>query len=444
MRKVLFMIALAGASAALAAPPTPAFSATQLRADLAEIDRAVHEMPADLAHSADVPRLERAIHDMDSSLAGSAPLDRDAAWRLFATLNPLLADGHLFIGYVDWRNEIRAHLAAGGVLFPYEMRVAPDCTLRVRAALGGDLSPLADSMILNVNGLPYTTICDQLLSRAHGDTLAFRADLVSRRFWLYYLKVFGAPTSFDIEFAGAGGTRQVSGSSRLPQLLDDETRFDRQFRLEFPGAGSAAVLKLGTFAWPDEQQLLDFTHEAFAALRARGTRTLIIDLRDNGGGNDDEWIEGVMPYIASKPFRTASRYRRRVVVADPARHEAVGEVATGKIDDWFPADRANPLRFRGRIVVATGAGTYSSAIVFCNVVQDFGFGRVAGPGGSARASVSGGARRTTLTHTGLIVVAPRFVLDRPSGASEPILFTPDITFSESEPLSALAVARLNP
>jgi hypothetical protein len=438
MRTVCTLVALiaAGAQAAGAAPT---FSPVELRADLAEIDRAVHDMPPDLAHSADVPRLEHAVRDMDAALADSPPLDRDAAWRLFATLNPVLADGHLFVGFVDWRDEIRQHLAAGGVLFPFEMRVAADCTLRVRAELGGGVTPLADSVIMEVNGLPAATLCEGLFSRAHGDTRAFRADLISRRFWLYYLKVFGAPTSFSIGFAGEAETRQVAGSARLPQLLAEEASFDRQFQMGFIGGESTAVLKLGTFAWPDKQELLEFTHRAFASMRARGSRTLIIDLRDNGGGNDDEWIDGVMPYLATRPFRTASRIRKRVVVADPAHHEAVGDVATEKIDDWFPADRANPLRFGGQVYLATGAGTYSSALVFCNVMQDFGFGRVAGPGGIARASISGGARRTTLTHTGLIVVTPRFVLDRPSGARVPVLFTPDIDFPESGGLGAAAI-----
>ena len=73
----------------------PQFSAALLRQDLAYLDRSLHEMPADLAHSADVAQLEHAIHDMDASLGASPPLDRDGAWRMFATLNPLLGDGHL-------------------------------------------------------------------------------------------------------------------------------------------------------------------------------------------------------------------------------------------------------------------------------------------------------------------------------------------------------------
>jgi hypothetical protein len=434
MRSALAFALVLAASARAANPPT--FTAAELRADLVEINRAVHEMPADLAHSADVPQLEHAIRDMDAGLANSPPLDRDAAWRLFATLNPVLADGHLFVGFVDWRGEIRAHLAAGGALFPFEMRVTPGCELRVRAELGGRISPYSDTVIRSVNGMPAAAICEQLLARAHGDTRAFRADLVSRRFWLYFLKVFGAPTDFVIGFAGQDAIH-VAGSVQLPQLLADESSFERQFRLQFIGDASAAILTLGTFAWPDKPQVLDFARDAFAKLHAARTGTLIVDLRNNGGGDDDVWIEGVMPYIASKPFRTGSTYRKRVVVADPAKGEVPGTVVNGRIETWFPPARDISRQFKGKIYVATSTGTYSSALVFCNVMQDFGFGTVAGPGGSARANVSGGARRTTLTHTGLIVVAPRFVVDRPSGARTPELFTPDIDLTESEPLSGL-------
>jgi hypothetical protein len=295
----------------------------QLRADLAQLDRALHDMPADLAHSADVPRLERAIHDMDAALANSPPLDRDAAWRLFATLNPLLADGHLFVGFLDWRGETRAHLAAGGTLFPFEMRVNATCELRVRAGLGGSATELAGLALRRVNGISAGTICERMLARAHGDTREFRADLLSRRFWFYYWKVFGAPAEYEIEFAGPQDARKIPGSAQLPQLLADETAFERQFQLQI--VGRSAVLKLGTFAWPDQAQLLDFTRAAFTRIRAAGVRTLIIDLRDNGGGNDEGWVDGVMPYIAARPFRIGSRLRKRVVVADPARDEQAGQ-----------------------------------------------------------------------------------------------------------------------
>jgi len=161
-------------------------------------------------------------------------------------------------------------------------------------------------------------------------------------------------------------------------------------------------------------------------MRKAGTKSLVIDLRANGGGNDEMWIEGVLPYFATKRYRWASKYRKRVVVADPSKHEAVGDIVDGEVETWVSPQPDNPLRFAGKVYVLVGGATYSSAIVFSNVVQDFAFGTIAGQGASVRSATTGGARRTTLPNSGLIVVAPRFVLTRPSGAMKPVLFTPDI------------------
>jgi hypothetical protein len=436
LRAALIAVAgLVGWTSASADGPT--FTGVQLREDLSQLDRVLHEMPPDLARSADLPALDEAMRALDVRLGTGPPLDRDEVWRLFATLNPLLADGHTFIGFVDWRGDLRAHLAVGGRLFPFEMQMTSECSLRVRSELGGRIDELTNATIRAVNGLPARVLCEEMLAHAHGDTRVFRADLVSRRFWFYYWKMFGAPLVFDIEIAGRDGVRHIPGSSQLPRLLADEKIFERQFRLQFVAGTDAAILTMGSFAWPDKQQFVDFTRDAFSKIHAARSRTLIIDLRDNGGGDDVMWIEGVMPYIATKRYRTASSYRKRVVVADPAKHETVGEVVSGEIDTWFPPQPNNPLRFRGNLYAAVGAGTFSSAVSFATVIQDFGFGKLAGVRGSVRTEQSGGARRTTLTHCGLIVVTPRFVLTRPSGAREPRLLSPEIEFDESQPLSEL-------
>ena len=154
-------------------------------------------------------------------------------------------------------------------------------------------------------------------------------------------------------------------------------------------------------------------------MRAGGTKNLVIDVRANGGGNDEMWIEGILPYFANKRYRWASHYRKRVVVADAAKHEAVGDIVDGEVETWTPPQPDNPLRYSGKVYVLVGPATYSSAVVFSNVVQDFGFGVVAGMGGSVRTATTGGTRRTTLPNSGLILVSPRFVLTRPSGATSP-------------------------
>ncbi len=428
LRRSGILAALLACAAHAAEPPAaPTFSAAQLSADVDALESALRDMPPDLAHTTDPAKVAEALANLRRQIG--APLDRDAVWRLFATLNPLLGDGHLFVGFVDWRADARGHLQTGGRFFPFEMQVSPDGALSVEQGLGGVVDALAGTEVKSINGIDARAVSATLLARVHGETPAFRAALLSRRFWFYYWKMYGAPVTFDIGFVGEEAPRHIAGSTALPAVLADEDRFDRQFKLELL-QDDVALLTLSSFAWRDKAQFLSFTHDAFERVRAAATKALIIDLRANGGGNDEMWIEGVLPYLANKPYRWASRYRKRVVVADPAKHEAVGDIVDGEIETWIPAQTRNPLRFHGRVYVLVGSATYSSAVVFSNVVRDFNFGTIAGAGNSVRTVQTGGTRRTTLPNCGLIVVAPRFVLWRPSGATTPVLLTPDINVQD--------------
>jgi hypothetical protein len=422
----------------------PTFTATQMIADLRQLDRALQEMPADLAHSADPRLLARALMELEAKLAKSPPLTRDQAWREFATLNPLLADGHLLVGFADWRGDVRAHLAGGGRLFPLAVNVTPDCELTVRQDPRSAHHPHAYAIIRTVNGVPGRELCEQLMARVHGDTRVFRADLLSRRFWFFHWKVFGAPADYVVTFEPVaslklgGRLETIPGTTALPGLLEAEENFRSQFDLHFVAEAAdedptEAVLRLGTFAWPNKDDVLAFTRQSFESLRRRNIKSLTIDLRDNGGGNDDQWIEGVMPYLARERWRTASRYRKRVVTPDPAKGEKAGDVVDGEMETWFEPQPENPLRFRGKVRVLVGPGTYSSAVVMATVFQDFGFGEVIGTGNAVRANQSGGTRRTTLTNTGLVFVSPRFVLTRPSGAKQPELLAPEPASGSAAP-----------
>jgi Peptidase family S41 len=405
------------------------FPPGELREDLATLEKAIYDTHPDIAHSVVDADLARSLRDIDHKLV--TPMDRDETWRLLATLNPLLADGHTFVGFADWRADTRAHIAAGGVLFPFEVVVATDNAVFIRSRLGGSDSDLAGSRIEAIDGVDARTISAELLARVHGDTPAFRREVLSRRWWFYFWKICGARERFELTLAGSKSQPlQIPGSRATPAFIADEEQFEREFRLELL-PDQAALLTIGTFAWPDEKQFLAFTREAFSKIRGTGVRTLVIDVRANGGGDDAMWIKGIMPYIATSKYRWGSTYRKRVIEAYRDEGETTGEVVSGELDRWIEPDASNPLKFSGRTFVLVGPGTYSSAILFSNVVQDFGFGTVAGTGGSVRADQSGGVQKVLLPRTGLAVYVPRFILRRPSGLAEPALVEPDLVIREN-------------
>lgn len=352
-------------------------------------------------------------------------LTQDQAWRQFALLNPVLADAHLFVGYADWRADTRAWLAGGGTLFPYEVAFRDD-SLLISAQLGGADSPLKGATIVAIDGVPIARVTAELLDRVHGDTPRFRRALLAQRWWFYYWKMYGAVRTVELTLMrGAGATSIASaGSNAMPLLLRVEEQFDRQFRFSIQPDGSA-LLTIASFAPQEPAQFLAFTRSAFALLLQSDVPLLVIDISANGGGDDANWIDGLMPYLATRAYRTGSDYRKRITRENAGPGEVPGQVVTDAISKWRAPAADAAARFKGRIEVRIGPATYSSAVLFANVMRDFGFATLVGSGGAARRSQSGGVRQFVLPHSKLVLSVPAFVLDPPAGAAPGALLEAD-------------------
>lgn len=425
----------------------PTLTAQQVRADIDAIEAGIAATHPDPSYSVDPVRLKSSLEALRRQARDG--MDRDAGWRELSTINPLLADGHLFVTHADWRGDTSRHLEKGGTLFPFEVLVDPAGQVRIVSELGGAPTALAGARIESINGMQAVDVAQGLIARVHGDTPRFRADLLSNRWWLFYWKIYGAPAAFDIVLdRSAGDPLHVPGSCQLPMTMVGEEDFDRNFALELRPDG-AAVMTVRTFAWPDPDAFYAFARHSFERMRAAGTRTLLIDVRQNGGGDDGMWLQGLLPYIGDRPYRWASRYTKRVLKDNPDKQERAGDVLSGSVETWASPLPEGPQRFAGKVYVLIGRGTYSSAVQFANTVQDFGFGTVIGEGESVRAMQSGGLQRIELPNTGLVLWSPRFVLVRPSGKLTPTWMTPDIAvvddpFDSKAMIEAALAASIEP
>lgn len=420
-------LTLIGLLACSAVHATPArFTPEQLQQDLRaarEFIAVTHPKPDEWVSAS---TLQQAFQDAETQLG--APKTRDEAWRILARLNPVFADAHLGIFQPDWRKQAREFLRSGGAFFPFEVQVEAGGELFVRAELGGKASPSTRKRIERINGVAAKQVVDDLLGLVHGDTPEFRAQLLSRRFWFYYWKVYGAPARFDLAVDGQVLRQAASKAQGQALQLADDAAFEHMFHLKSLGQDTA-LLTINTFLWPDTEAFHAFTKTVFTRLRDEKVKTLLIDVRENGGGNEDMWKE-ILRHIADKPFRNASTGIKKVIAGRVGAGEQLGDVVHLSVTSWVQPHADNPIRFSGQVYVLVGGTTYSSAVLFANVVQDFGFGQVVGAAGYARARQSGGIQTRTLPNTGLEVVSPRFILDRPSGLREPVLVRPDIVLPD--------------
>ncbi len=297
---------LAWAFAARAQEPAT-FTSEQLRADLAALESALKRTHPDVSHSVDPAALARAIEDVRSRL--DRPMTADEAWRVFSSLNPVMADGHLTVMFPGGTAaEIQRHLKSGGRLFPYAVHVT-DGAIFVRSQVDGSATPLAGERIDTINGVPADDVARKLLAHMNGDTPALRDEFLSDRFAFWYWKFFGEHRSFKLRISGIEVGAEASAD--MPPAYREKS-FEQLFRFDLL-EGNAALLTIDEFYWSDKPKFYEFTRSTFERMQAAGTCTLIIDIRANGGGDDDVWYEGVMPYIATRPYRNGSTYLLKII-----------------------------------------------------------------------------------------------------------------------------------
>ena len=290
----------------------------------------------------------------------------------------------------------------------------------MRSQVDGSATPLAGKRIDTINGVPAEDVARKLLAHMNGDTPALRDEFLSDRFAFWYWKFFGEHRSFKLRISGL--ELGAEASAVTPPAFREKT-FERLFRFELLGA-DAALLTIDEFYWSDKPKFYEFTRSAFERMQAAGTRTLVIDIRANGGGDDDVWYEGVMPYIATRPYRNGSTYLLKIIEGRAKEGQKVGEIVHGTQDTVYQPQLDNPLRFKGKVYVLISPRTYSSAVLFSNAVQDNDFATLVGVGGGARSTQSGGIQFIKLPNTQMTVVVPRFVLTRSSGGGG--LLQPDV------------------
>jgi hypothetical protein len=433
LSKLLALALLHAGGEACAADAPQTFSPRELRQDLAELEAQIGRIHPDVEHSVRKAELARALSGVKARLDRS--MTRDEAWVAMAALNPVMADGHLVVTFPGGTGaELKRHVSSGGRLFPFDVYITADGELFIRSALNGAATALQGRRIDAIDGVPGRQITERLLAHINGDTPALRVALLATRFQFYYWKLFGDRQSYRLKVAGAETV--VEGRSEVPLFYADRS-FEQLFRFEMPNARQA-VLTVNQFYWREKSKFYDFTRDAFARMQAAGTQTLVIDIRANSGGDDDMWLEGLMPYLADKPYRNGSDYVLKIIEGRQKEGQKVGDVVRGSQSTYQPAD--NPLRFTGKVYVLIGPATYSSAILFTNAVQDYGFATVVGMGGAARATQSGGTQEVKLSHTQFGLVVPRFLLKRPSGAEglvQPDILIPDDPFRAATAIEAL-------
>lgn len=197
-----------------------------------------------------------------------------------------------------------------------------------------------------------------------------------------------------------------------------------------------------------------FIDAAFEDFRARSATRLLIDLRDNPGG-DNSFSDHMIAWFADRPFRFSEGFEIRVSEATVAANRrrldaqggdadsvsaqlaaayaghAPGDIVTFPIAETAP--RAAP-RFEGEVYALVNRHSYSNTVLVAAVLQDYGFGTVLGEETADLASTYGAMETFTLPRTGIEVGYPKARILRPNGDPRPRGVVPDIAIPTPLPI----------
>ena len=366
------------------------------------------------------------------------PISAHEFWRKISVFNCVLNDGHTVITFPELKTLANQHVKNGGGLFPFQVVFDHD-KLVIKSKSNGQGTEYRGHQITHINGQKTSDFIKPLLQRTNGDSERFRKAVLQRRLaeyiWLYY----GDFETFELTL-NKYGHQQSKRFTASQTKFNLEDVFSEQFKFEILDE-SNALITLNTFNWGAEyKDVVAFLHDAFAKIQQNNIQHVIIDIRENGGGDDAIWIDGILPYIADKTWRTGSNNKFKVLEGRANNERAVGDVVES--ENSFREVDPNVKKFKGDVSVLISAYSYSSSILFANVIQDHQFGQLVGEATGGKSGQTGGVQAMTLTNSKLRVTSPFFYLERPKGGDNHKPVEPDVVINYDKTIPEQLVNKL--
>ncbi len=448
------MTALAAPIAAQAPTPDTVYEADVVRADFDRLYAGLRAAHFDLFAVTPQAVFDQRHAEMRAGF--DRPMTRLDIRREFQEFTALARHAHARIDFP--MEAYGAFRAAGGRVLPLTISIREGRVFVETRAAGLEGLAQGDE-ILAFNGQPNTVWIPALTRHLSAETPRFAHTLLEAYLrglvWLEWPEM----TEVSLDVRHADGSVEtltlpfLSGDALAP-AEEGEQPFSLDGREARMIGSNIAYLRPGPFyntepdgnVW-DPAAFTAFVDNSFNDFRAAGAEALILDLRDNPGG-DNSFSDRVMAWIANRPFRFASRFTVRVseetTAANQARLDTLPDGEGGmsatyaelyaahapgetvEIDLPYAEPRPEGERFEGPVYVLINRYSFSNAVTMAAQIQDYGFGVVTGETTADMATTYGAMEQFTLPHTGIIVSYPKAHIVRINGTLESHPVTPDL------------------
>jgi len=365
------------------------FTGEQLSEDLDFFLKTIGEAhfdPYTVTPEVEMRRRVEAVRAEVRRRGGAEGMTQKEFWLLFLPLVSAIGDSHTYVA--DPRFFVKAGEDTTRY-FPVRTEYVDGQIVVVRSIADEPVKPGA--VITSINGTAAKEIVSRLSEYSFGTTRE-RAMRATQWLWVGAAEVlFRRPDEFVVTFAD-GRTIRTKGlllpeyirrlesgsSSSAAEEPPPAPPAPSPLHLKFFDDNRVAYLYSRTFAY-DLAKYRQLLADVFGQIKKAGSKTLIIDVRGNSGGNSALGNALIDMFNArayrgySMKWKRSDQYvaemnRRKTALPDNYLKLKPGEILTSESGTARPSD--NPLRFAGKVYVLSSRYTFSSAQMFLALVKD--------------------------------------------------------------------------
>lgn len=322
----------------------------------------------------------------------------DFAWKIIAPLTNKIRCGHTSFGMSSgWNKFIRDKKIPS---FPLHLKIWED-TMVVTANLNTQDSVIKKgTLITAINGMGNHDLLQKMFGRLSQDGYADNVNYIrlSTNFPYFHRNIFGLYKTYSIQYIDSTGIEKkafipyydpsadtLQKNKKLPlarEKLSKHQKLEWIRSLKIDTAQNTATLRVNSFS---RGHLKSFFRESFKKIHNKNIQNLVIDIRNNGGGDINNFVFltrfirntsfKVADTAASKAknFKPYSKYIKTNFFDRPALLFVTKKGSDNKYHFGFWEKRTiKPKRhnhFNGNVYVLTNGLTFSASALFCNAVK---------------------------------------------------------------------------
>ena len=324
-----------------------------------------------------------------------------------------------------------AYAYSGGTIFPLEIAFENNKSL-IRKNFSNNPDIKIGSEIISINGVLMKNILAKIYPQISAERTYFKnAKIEMYSFPRYYWQVFGKQANFEIEIYSNGTVKKHS--IKAVNLIEGYEKkrtevLNAKMKLKF--FKKSAYLNPGHFNG-DETKYQKFIDSAFVKINERQSENLIIDLRNNNGGNNS-FSDYLVSYFADNPFKWNSKLSiksSKFLKEHTRKHCDTTDIYFKKIlsykngafydvhsDNYQPQDINK--RFIGNVYVLVNRQSHSMSAVTAAQIQDYKFGIIVGEETGDYPTLYASQFQYALPNTGIIVKVSKGQITRVNGSKK--------------------------